>query len=194
MARAFRRTQRGFEAHMDALERTIVSQLLEQTRDLLLSEAPGRGEPQTDHDPFALWESGFNAEPPQDPALARLLPSGNVEDDEAAEQFRRYTQESLRSRKVESLDVAVRVFSGPETVTVIEADAPAVCMAMNDVRLVLGERLGLTNDEDADAIEQRVARGEADEHTAALVSYYDFLTWLQESLSLAMMGRGLSEA
>ena len=60
-------------------------------------------------------------------------------------------------------------------------------VALTDVRLVLGERLGLRTDEDADGARGR-GSGELDEDDPQvfMVAIYDFLTWLQESLVHAL--------
>ena len=60
-------------------------------------------------------------------------------------------------------------------------------VALTDVRLLLGERLGLRTDEDAEELAQRLERRRRRPGRAALAAYYDFLTWLQESLTQALM-------
>jgi len=65
-------------------------------------------------------------------------------------------------------------------------------VALTDVRLLLGERLGLRTDEDADALQDRLeaaAEDDAaqDDPQLYLAAYYDFMTWLQESLTQALM-------
>ena len=64
-----------------------------------------------------------------------------------------------------------------------EDEAQAFAVALTDVRLVVGERLALRTDEDADRLERALARDELDEQTGWLVAVYDFLTWLQETLT-----------
>jgi len=54
---------------------------------------------------------------------------------------------------------------------------------------------GLRTDEDATHLEERLAGLDDDDPTVYAVSFYDFLTWLQESLTNALMrsaGRGRS--
>ena len=64
-------------------------------------------------------------------------------------------------------------------------------VALTDTRLVLGERLGLRTDEDALTLDDRVAALDPDDPIVYAASFYDFLTWMQESLTSAMLGRGL---
>ena len=80
----------GFEAD---LLRSLASQLVE----LLRNEA---AVPRTTEDPFeALLDfSGPTAEP-EDPVLARLFPTAYQHDEEAAAEFRRFTEGSLRDGK-----------------------------------------------------------------------------------------------
>ena len=58
---------------------------------------------------------------------------------------------------------------------------------LTDVRLLLGERLGLRTDEDADALQDRLEEASPDDPQLDLAAYYDFMTWLQESLAQALL-------
>ncbi|WP_454300183.1 DUF2017 family protein [Salana multivorans] len=58
--------------------------------------------------------------------------------------------------------------------------------ALTDVRLVLAERLGIEDEEDAARLDQ-VARTAPDEVSRALASLYLALSWLQESLLDVML-------
>lgn len=80
-----------------------------------------------------------------------------------------------------------------EEVRLDEEQAQAVAIALTDVRLVVGERLGLRTDADADRLEGALASGSLDGEGAWLVAVYDFLTWLQESLTMAMLGGSPAE-
>ena len=56
-------------------------------------------------------------------------------------------------------------------------------------RLVLAERLGVRTDADADALVEQVERGQVpSDEEQLMAAYYDFLTWLQESLTRALVG------
>jgi hypothetical protein len=60
---------------------------------------------------------------------------------------------------------------------------------LTDVRLLLGERLGCGPTTDADALADRLGRRAGDAartiRSSYLAAYYDFMTWLQESLTQA---------
>lgn len=129
------------------------------------------------------------ARPPDDTALARLLPDARRDDPQAAAEFRRFTERSLRERKREahrtSLEV-LRAWSADldATQTMTTAQAHAFTTALTDVRLVLADRLGIETDADAEALHLReVEEGDPDDPSAWLAMVYDFTTWVQESLT-----------
>ncbi len=80
------------------------------------------------------------------------------------------------------------------TLVLDEAQATAWMTALNDVRLVVAERMGLRTDEDATrvaAIASRPGAASGEEATTVwLASVYDFLTWLQETLVGAVASGG----
>ena len=83
----------------------------------------------------------------------------------------------------------------PDDVVLDDASAAAWMTALNDVRLVVAERLGLRTDADAARVAARAARPreattEAEAAQAWLSSIYDFLTWLQETLVVAVAAGG----
>ncbi|MEO8888271.1 MAG: DUF2017 domain-containing protein [Jatrophihabitantaceae bacterium] len=202
MAKAFKRKGESYVARMDHLERGVVAGLMEQTRDLL---APAERE--STGDPFEDLVAGLgvslaaedqasetpDAPEERDPALDRLLPTAHRGDDQIAAEFRRLTEHDLRDRKAVNLATAIAALRGAsgDRLQLTKPEAQAMVIALTDTRLLLGDRLGLRTDEDAAALEQRLAGLGADDPTVYAVSYYDFLTWLQESLTGALMGRGL---
>ena len=84
----------------------------------------------------------------------------------------------------------------PDDVVLDDAAATAWMTALNDVRLVVAERLGVRTDADAARVAARAARPqppattEAEATDAWLSSIYDFLTWLQETLVVAVAAGG----
>lgn len=193
MATAFKRKGDRFVVRLDDVEREVVMGLLQQTLDFL---EPAEAEPTGDafEDLVAtigmprLDEQGHVTEP-EDPALARLLPSGNRQDDAIAAEFRRLTEHGLRERKAQNLGTAIAALAmaDGDKVTLDLAQAQAMVVALTDVRLLLGERLGLRTDEDADALAERLEQAGDHDLETMLAAYYDFLTWLQESLTLALL-------
>lgn len=215
---------------LDDVERSLVIELMHQT-SVLLSD--GVDEPAAGEDIFAALERSMQRrEAPIDPALRRLLPDGVKGDEEAASEFRRLTESSLRERKVKNLDVAMKALErgfvddeqsaaiadgvydaatdpavaaepgpnkpdgtltpdglddGTREIVLTEWEARAMMMALADVRLVLAERLGLHTDEDAEELHERLEHLDAPSSSEELIAaYYDFLTWMSESVTLAL--------
>jgi hypothetical protein len=114
-----------------------------------------------------------------DPAVARLFPSAYQDDHEAVREYRRLVRDTLVSGRLEALRV-LRTRAGSELLS--HDDAEAWCTALNDLRLVLGERLGVT--------EELYERGIEPNHPDALqLSVYGWLTWLQATLIDALATR-----
>ncbi|HEY2505027.1 MAG TPA: DUF2017 domain-containing protein [Streptosporangiaceae bacterium] len=123
-----------------------------------------------------------HARPPDDPVLARLLPDGYDDDPEASAEFRRYTEETLRSGKVASArTVLASLPPGGGEVQLSEAECREWLRALNDVRLALSVRLGIT-DENEDPTEHM----SVDDPRAAYIWIYQWLAYLQDSLIEAL--------
>ena len=202
MARGFRRKGSGhharYAAQLDPLERATVAGLMDQVRDLLDPPAPapeggddfasivaglGMGvtvaaADQADLDPDAAG---------RDPALDRLLPTANRQDDEVAAEFRRLTETGLRQRKAAALLTAADLLRGEDRLRLDAGQARVVLTALTDVRLVLGERMGLRTDDDVEVLEAAAQDLDPDDPLGYALAVYDFLTWLQETLASAML-------
>ena len=134
----------GFEAD---LLRSLASQLVE----LLRNE---RAVPQQAADPLeALLDFTGPTEEPDDPVLARLFPTAYPDDPEAAGDFRRFTEGTLRDGKAEA---AIALIDGLEDaglppeltedglVIDVELDEPTAetwMRSFTDIRLALATRL-----------------------------------------------------
>ena len=137
----------------------------------------------TSDDPLAAMV-GIDTTPqrPHDPAVRRLFPDAYRDDDEAATEFRRYTEHDLRQRKH---DQAALVLEGLRTVqdrgevTLTAQDARAWVGSLNDLRLVLASRLGIEDEDDAAALEAWPAD---DDPAGPMVVAYHWLTYLQGTL------------
>ena len=183
MAHRFRRTRHGIEARLDAAEKDLLARLFDDVHEML---DDGRQASEDDWMSSALGISE-DARTPEDPALARLLPDGAREDDEAAHEFRRLTERGLRARKREALRTARSTLSRSDGVRLDDAEARAWLGALTDVRLVLGERLGLASDADAERLDALLQGLDEDDPRAWLAAVYDFLTWLQETLVTVLL-------
>jgi hypothetical protein len=114
-----------------------------------------------------------------DDAVSRLFPSAFRDDPQSDEEYRRLTRASLLDGRLRALRT-VRETSSSERLSQEEADA--WCGALNDLRLVLGERLGVTEELYEDGIDESDPR-------APELAVYGWLTWLQASLVDALASR-----
>ncbi|HET8765687.1 MAG TPA: DUF2017 domain-containing protein [Pedococcus sp.] len=216
MARGFKRRDGRYAAKLDAVERGLVVGLMEQVLELIApakpDPAPGAGreagDPADGPDEFdqivaglggigmgvslsaedQVPELGGSVPQPRDPALDRIFPTANRQDEQVAAEFRRLTEDGLRSRKAANLSTAIAALSGFEDqkISLDQQEALALLVALTDVRLVLGERLGLRADEDLDLLEEKSRSLPGDDPAVYALAVYDFLTWLQETLAHAL--------
>ena len=202
MARGFRRKGSGprtrYVAQLDPLERATVAGLMDQVHELLDPAAPA---PEGGDD-FASIVAGLGMgvtvaaedqadldpdDAERDPALDRLLPTANRQDDEVAAEFRRLTETGLRQRKAAALESSAELLRGDDKLRLDDGEAQAFLKALTDVRLVLGERMGLRTDDDVDVLEAAADALDPDDPLLYALAVYDFLTWLQETLASSML-------
>ncbi|SED75435.1 DUF2017 domain-containing protein [Ruania alba] len=200
--RGFSRRRGAFVAEISGDERTILARVVADTSELLgvplgpLADAPDDGPHPGNQvtDPLAgLAWSADGLLTPADPALARLLPDASVTDDEVSAEFRRLTEAELRQAKTARLRMVWTALQTPGTqVRVPPEHAMEWASALNDVRLVVAERLGIRTEADAEELHRAVFRStkrgsEQDEVREALGMLYSALSWLQESLLQVML-------
>lgn len=194
--KGFRRKQSMFVAEVDDVEKRILRGIFADTAQLLGTDlrAEDPDEPGDDA-PAASVEEVLRdlteeVGEPLDPALARLLPRA-YEDDDAASEFRRLTENDIRTIKVDRLRAWVSALRAPGVNLYVPVEeAGEWVAAITDVRLVLATRLGVESDSDAEEVYARTAPSGASEEDYtqfALGQIYSALTWLQESLLGAMM-------
>lgn len=172
----FTRRRGELSAKLDRHEAFVLTAVVSDLLELL---GPSAAEDR-DADPLVALV-GLSDGPvatPDDPALARLLPDAYGDDAPAAAEFRRYTEADLREGKRTS---AVAVLGTLEPLReaggrlVLDRDASNAWLAtLNDLRLVLGTRLEVTEDSEV------FPRGDAPQDQALRV--YAWLGYLQESL------------
>ncbi len=192
MARAFLPEDGRYVALLDDTERFMIHGLMQQTRIVLSPELEPTGDVFADvvasMGVSVAAQDHVEAEE-RDPALDRLLPDAHRGDDKVAAEFRRLTEEGLRQRKSANLDVAMErlAAASDDEVALDEAEAPAFLMALTDVRLLLGERMGMRTEEDAERLHEAMEVIDDDDPLGYAMAWYDFLTWLQETLTQALM-------
>jgi Domain of unknown function (DUF2017) len=182
---AVKRTRRGVIVSFDEVEASLLRHLVGEVRDLLVDgeQLPstlgnGSGLP-TDAELSALTglAAGTAApvqepETPDDPALARLLPDAYRDDPDAAGEFRRLTEVSLRRDKVTAAErlLAALPGDGPGEVRLDEETTESWLSTINDVRLALGTRL---------EVSEEMAEPDPEDPDAPAYVVYLWLTELQ---------------
>ena len=177
--RPFHRRFGKYSASFEPAEASLIADLVDQIRQLL---ADRRAEAPTD--PLAQL-TGMTMGPnskPADPAVARLLPDFHADDAQLSSGLRELHEPELIAAKdaaaVKLLDSLPR---GGGPVRLDDEAAAAWMAALNDVRLALGVRLGVTDDF------EEVGNGiNPADPRAAYVWVYHWLAYLQESLVEAL--------
>jgi hypothetical protein len=112
------------------------------------------------------------AEAGEDPALARLFPPGYDADDEAEREYRNLMDETLRDQRSRELGILADTADRDE---LTEEELHAWLTALNDLRLVLGTRLAVTEDLYERTLDLSAPGAES------LATFF-YLTWLQEAI------------
>ena len=170
-----------FTAFEADLLRSLAGQLIELLRNE--SATSKKGDALED----LLDFSGPTTEP-DDPVLARLFPTAYPEDEEAAGDFRRFTESTLRDGKADAAATIIDTLeeSGlpPEPVDGLFIDVeldPQAAMtwmrSFTDMRLAIATRLGV---EEGD--EEYWASLRDEDPRAQVHDIYDWLGYLQETL------------
>ena len=113
---------------------------------------------------------------PDDPTLRRLLPTAYEDDDAAEAEYRRLMREELLAGRRSALRLLEET---ADRERLREEEVHSWLGALNDLRLVLGTKLGVTEELYERAVDPRDPRA----HELAL---YLYLTWLQEELVHAL--------
>lgn len=179
MTRGFHRARGGrVTARLDRDEAEILRVLAGQLIELISADAP-----EEDPDPLAveLGLSGLgaegNTETPDDPVLARLFPDAYEDTGESGE-FRRFTEHGLRDGKRAAADLLITtVPDHGGTVTLDDEQAQQWLRALNDMRLALGTRLGVTEE----AHDEIAGMPPSDPRYPGFAAY-DWLSFLQDTL------------
>lgn len=180
----------GAAVALDEVEIAILRSLAVQLLELI---GPG-AEPAEDEDPLAALFNEGPSEPPTDPAVARLFPEAyGDEDDElraASAEFRRFTENDLRTRKrddalavVRTLDALSPVGDGGAVLRLTEDECRNWLGSLNDLRLTIGTRLEVS-DEEEDGSLYRLPDSDP---RKPLVMAYLWLGALQETLIGTLM-------
>ncbi len=185
------RTSRLVIANFTGFEADLIRSLASQIVELLRNEAAVADDTR---DPFeAMMDFSGPTSEPDDPVLQRLFPTAYPDDPEAASEFRRFTEATLRDGKAAA---ACAIIDGLEEAGLpaelgedgliidVELDEPTAqtwMRSFTDIRLALATRLGV---EDGD--EERWLALPDDDPRAQTHDIYDWVGWLQETLVEAL--------
>ncbi|MGW7209119.1 DUF2017 domain-containing protein [Streptomyces sp. NPDC054837] len=188
----------GAAVALDDVEISIIRSLAVQLLELI---GPGPAEDAPD-DPLAELFNDGPSEPPSDPVLRRLFPDaysdpeGTPGPEETEEQkaysseFRRYTENDLRAGKrdsalavIRSLDALSPVGDGGAVLKLSPEESRQWLGALNDLRLAIGSRLEIADEEDTDLL----YRLPDEDPRKPMVMAYLWLGGLQETLVTTLL-------
>jgi hypothetical protein len=185
-----RRSKRAI-ATFSVFEADLLRSLAGQLVELLHNESAIAA---TERDPLeALLDFSGPTTEPEDPVLRRLFPNAYQGDDEAAGEFRRYTEGALRDGKARAAGTVIDVLEEAglppeptdEDITIdveLEPETALVWMrSFTDLRLALGTRLEV---EEGD--EDYWYELPDDDPRAQAHHIYEWLGFLQETLVAAV--------
>ncbi|MGV9886024.1 DUF2017 domain-containing protein [Streptomyces sp. NPDC003395] len=189
----------GAAVALDGVEISIIRSLAVQLLELI---GPGPAE-DAGADPLAELFAEGPSEPPSDPVLKRLFPDAYTDPEEqpptaqAAEEakahsaeFRRYTENDLRAGKrdnalavIRSLDALTPAGDGGAVLKLSPEESRQWLGALNDLRLAIGSRLDITDEDDTDLL----YRLPDEDPRKPMVMAYLWLGGLQETLVTTLM-------
>jgi hypothetical protein len=180
----------GARASLAAAEASLLRSLVGQIMSLVEPEAPAddpaEGSADDRDDDLAALEAmvqGPGAEKiSEDPVLARLLPDAYRDDPAAAGEFRKYTEPALRTAKHQAAQEMLDTLpDAGGRIQLTQDQALSWLKALNDVRLALGVRLGVTEE-----FEEQWGRLKPDDPQWTAFEVYAWLGAVQESLVQAL--------
>lgn len=182
----------GAAVALDEVEIAILRSLAVQLLELI-----GPGDQAADgEDPLAALFAEGPSEPPSDPALARLFPEAYGDDDTelraASAEFRRFTENDLRTRKrddalvvVRTLDALTPAGDGAAVLTLTADECRNWLGSLNDLRLTIGTRLEVSDDDGGE--DGSLYRLPDSDPRKPMVMAYLWLGALQETLIETLM-------
>ncbi|MFF8672019.1 DUF2017 domain-containing protein [Streptomyces sp. NPDC015242] len=190
----------GAAVALDDVEISIIRSLAVQLLELI---GPGPAE-DASGDPLAELFAEGPSEPPADPVLRRLFPDAYSDPERPASaqdaeeqraysaEFRRYTENDLRAGKRDNALAVVRSLDALASTSAGEGGAVLKLSveesrrwlgALNDLRLAIGSRLEIAEEEDTDLL----YRLPDDDPRKPMVMAYLWLGGLQETLVGTLM-------
>ena len=182
--RPFRRSRGRFVATLTTDEVALLIELLDSLDRLLRPRLDETGPDGSDELVALTGIHPGPATPPVDPALARLLPDFVAGDGELSAGLRQLREPRIVEGKLHAMAVvAGDLPTDGGRVSLTDAHAQQWSTTLNDLRLVLGVRLDVTEDTDPPEPVRADPRGPA----ARLFAVYQWLSYVQDSLVAAML-------
>jgi hypothetical protein len=151
-----RRGARGtFELRIPAEERDLLRALPEQLRELL-----------------------ERADPVEDPVMRRLYPAAYLDDPDATREFDAIVRDDLTAERRRAIATMAKTI---DAASLSEDELSAWLAIINDVRLVLGVRLRVSEESEPEDF--------AEGDDAAAYAVYDYLTFLEGEVVDALSSR-----
>lgn len=152
-----KRTRRGdFLVRLPAAERELLREVPRQLRPLLTE-----------------------GDPAEDPALRRLFPPASLEDERVRAEFERLTRDELLAGRLAAAETMERTADAGR---LAEDELLAWLSAINDVRLVLGTRLDVTEE----TTPEDFAGLPPDDERVRMYAVYAYLTFLEDEVVRAL--------
>jgi len=145
------RSKGRYRLHIGDDELALIRRLLDELRDLLLSDDDGAG--------------------PTSAMLTRLFPVAHPDDPELEDEYQRLMRVELVASKLKAIEAVEAVIDGRDA-AIDEAQLTAFMQSINSVRLVLGTLLDVTDDPDAEVVSEH--------DDTAEYQLYGYLSWLLE--------------
>ena len=149
----FRRRRDRFLVSLGADDRSMLAQLARQSRELIGSEDPS-----------------------SDPAVARLFPAAYRDDPLMSLEFEQAMGETPKNGKLEALATLERTVEAKE---LSEDELLSWMGAVNDIRLVIGTRIDITEESTEDDFSE-------DDPDREGFLVYGYLTWLEDAMLRAL--------
>ncbi len=126
----------------------------------------------------------------RDPVLTRLFPDVYPQDAEQSAQYRHFTEDDLRTAKIDQAGVVLAALPAARGAVVrLDADAALSWLrAINDARLALGTRLAVTDHTDLVEEFDRALQRDPNSTRVRQLTMYEYLGVLQESLLESIAG------
>ena len=186
------RRSKACVATFSAFEADLLRSLAGPLIELLRNEEAAPNE--ADDDLEALLDFSGPTTAPEDPVLARMFPTAYPEDEDAASDFRRFTESGLRNGKAAAAGVVIDTLEEaglpdePEDGLFIDVEldreaAQSWLRSFTDMRLAIGTRL-----EVGDGDEQIWESMPEEDPRSPVHDIYNWLGFLQETLVEALMG------